>query len=399
MTMMRQEIPRLLFVVHAANRTGAPIYALRFLTWLKAKGIFHVDVLALEEGELLDAFRHVAGRVYVWQRDWQPGNGLVRAIRKGWLFCRASLPGCRTVEQTLRRTAYDVVYVNSIACAQRIDVDQLPGGTVITHVHEMDSSYELFGKADVIRLLERTQHFAVVSDAAKQSLIKHYPAASSQCEIIPGFVARQVRPVDRAMAKQRLGLSSDCLVVGGAGAGCLRKGIDLFVRVASAVLRQVTNPEMVFLWVGAAKECEAVQWALLDAGKLGIQHQVRFVPSQPDPELLYSAFDVFLMPSREDPFPLVNLEVGVMDVPIIAFDQGGGTPELTGRDPLVTVPYLDIEAMAASVVRFANNPELRQAVGAPLGNKVRTEYGVDQVGARIVSLIKIAGLSGQGKQA
>jgi glycosyltransferase involved in cell wall biosynthesis len=50
-------------------------------------------------------------------------------------------------------------------------------------------------------------------------------------------------------------------------------------------------------------------------------------------------------------------------------------------------PYLNTDAMADSVVRFLNHPELCQTVGASLGNKVRADYTVAKAGGQIISLI------------
>ena len=385
---MKKDKPRVLFVSHEASRTGAPIFLFRLLKWIKAVGRLDFDILVLLHGANDTAFCEVAGRVYGWKSDWRPGNRLMRLTRRGYLLCRGMLSPTRSVEQSLRRISYDAIYVNSIACASLIRPDQLPKGPIITHIHELASLYDFFGKEDIHRLFKVTSHFVVVSETVRDCLIKEFPAAVDKCSVIPGFIEPSMRSFSRAEAKQKLGLSPDSMVVGGSGSAILRKGIDLFIRMAGDVLRRNPELDITFVWVGAQMESEIVRFAMIDAEKLGIAKHVRFVPPQRDPMPVYSAFDVFTMTSREDPFPLVNLEVGALDVPVVGFEGSGGTPELTGRDALVMVPYLDTDAMAGSVVCLLQDDKRRLEIGAELGRKIRTEYTVEKNGDKILAMIQ-----------
>ena len=64
------------------------------------------------------------------------------------------------------------------------------------------------------------------------------------------------------------------------------------------------------------------------------------------------------MTSREDPFPLVCIEVGKMGIPIICFEKATGAAEIIeGRGGFV-VPYLDCKAMAEKLVLYYKEPDL-----------------------------------------
>lgn len=384
----RNTLPRVLFVLHEASRTGAPICVLRLLTWLKGKQAVDCDVLILTHGILDDAFREVATHVYWQESDWRPGHIFGRALRKGARSLRKAIRRMSSAVRDVADNHYDAIYVNSIASASLTDTARLPPGPLITHVHELDSSYELYGKAEIHKLFERTERFIVVSNAVEECLIRQYPEAAHRTIKVPEFIDDKRRLETREQAKTRLGLPPSAFVVGGSGSPIMRKGIDLFVRMAGSVVKKMGEQQVFFLWVGAREDSEATQWAMSDSKKMGLSGTIIFIPPQADPLPFYSAFDVFTMTSREDPFPIVNLEVGVLDVPVICFEGGGGSSELTGIDPLVMVPYLDTEAMADSVVRFLRDSELRAKCGAELAGRIRQDYTIEKNGREILAVLR-----------
>ena len=93
------------------------------------------------------------------------------------------------------------------------------------------------------------------------------------------------------------------------------------------------------------------------------------------------------MPSREDPFPLVNLEAAFFEKPVLCFEDSGGTPELVENDAGFVVPYLDIEEMAIKAVELLQNPELRNKMGKAGAYKVNNIYNVDVMVPKILQIV------------
>jgi glycosyltransferase involved in cell wall biosynthesis len=77
-----------------------------------------------------------------------------------------------------------------------------------------------------------------------------------------------------------------------------------------------------------------------------------------------AAADVFVLTSREDPYPLVCLEAAALEKPIVCFEGGGGTPEFVEADCGFVVPYLDIIGMADRVISLLDSPDCRDNLGA-----------------------------------
>jgi glycosyltransferase involved in cell wall biosynthesis len=135
-----------------------------------------------------------------------------------------------------------------------------------------------------------------------------------------------------------------------------------------------------------------------DVRQAGLNGRVSFIGTRCNPVDYFAAFDVFLLPSREDPFPLVCLEAAAVSNPIICFDNAGGMPEFVGDDCGAVVPYLDLNAMARATIAILDSPVRRSAMGRRAFEKVRERHDVS-VGAKQVYEILTRFLPSSGRAA
>ena len=68
--------------------------------------------------------------------------------------------------------------------------------------------------------------------------------------------------------------------------------------------------------------------------------------------MIYLSLDIFLLTSREDPFPLAAIDAGILGMPIFCFDKATGIAEVV--DSSFVVPYLDVEEMANRILAFTH---------------------------------------------
>lgn len=64
----------------------------------------------------------------------------------------------------------------------------------------------------------------------------------------------------------------------------------------------------------------------------------------------YSLADVFVMPTREDNFPTVNIEALACGTPVITFDTGGSAETIDNKSG-VSVPCDDTEKLKKEIIR------------------------------------------------
>ena len=115
---------------------------------------------------------------------------------------------------------------------------------------------------------------------------------------------------------------------------------------------------------------------------------VRFTGSVANSIDYFSAMDVFVLASREDPFPLVVLEAAAQGVPTICFDAtAGGACEFVEDDSGIVVPYLDVAAMADAITTFGKSESTRLEAGRRAKEKVVAQHDIESGAARLTRIL------------
>src|SRR5262249_2786718 len=98
---------------------------------------------------------------------------------------------------------------------------------------------------------------------------------------------------------------------------------------------------------------------------------IRFAGQQPNVEEWMQALDVFVFTSVDEPFGMVVIEAMALGKAVVASAAGGPAEVLTrGIDGLVA-PVGDAPRLAAEIVRFLDDIELRARAGAAARRRTR----------------------------
>ena len=96
---------------------------------------------------------------------------------------------------------------------------------------------------------------------------------------------------------------------------------------------------------------------------------------------LYSAADVFVLPSLHEPFGIVLLQAMATETPIVA-TRVGGIPEVVG-DTALTVPSRDSKALTKAIQKYLNNPKLRKQKAKQAHERVKKKFDWKIVGRQV----------------
>ena len=121
---------------------------------------------------------------------------------------------------------------------------------------------------------------------------------------------------------------------------------------------------------------------------MDLQRSCKWVTATANVLDYYCAMDAFALTSREDPFPLVMLEAGALEVPVVCFANSGGGPEFAGGGAGLVAPYLDVEALAGHLAVLHDNADLRRQLGAEAARQVQTNYTVDGQAPKLLASIE-----------
>jgi glycosyltransferase involved in cell wall biosynthesis len=258
---------------------------------------------------------------------------------------------------------------------------------VLMQVHEMESLMRIQAGSELpAAVLSQATRFIACSNATRSNLIERHGIPPERVETVHESIpVGNVRPVrGRAEILQELGIPEDALVVVGCGTAEFRKGTDLFVQLAHIVSRR--RPQAYFVWVGGL--AEQISEFERDGELAGLGERLRFTGFVGTPANYMAAADVFALPSREDPYPLVCLEAASLSKPVVCFEGGGGMPEFVESDCGFVVPYLDVAAMAERTVCLLDSPDCRLKMGQAARRKVVERHDVSVAGPRIAEIIE-----------
>ncbi len=403
-----KRIRGLLLIGHDANRAGAQLVLLHMMQLLRGRGVA-MRLLLGSGGALLDDYTAICP-VTIWPEDepFLVGPTADKVLGKLNLWQqqtdRRNQRQRDEIYAALGGDAIDAVLVNTVSGGRWLQRLKLPERVpVVAYLHELPMSVGLYSRPDELTyLLNRCQHLLTVSRATMQFYHTTYGVSEAKMSLftlidVAAIRARVVVAQSGINNPSLAGLADlppDAVVVGGCGNAEWRKGNDLFVALARMVNQPAETP-VYFVWVGMPKPVHNGQpgpstlyddlW--LDVQKAGLTDRVRFIEPTPDVLRYMARFDLFLLCSREDPYPLVVLEAGLTNLPVVCFDGAGGAPELVETDSGAVVPYLDLTAMSRAIRQLANDAGLRQKQGKRLAQKIAERHQSDRSMDQLMALL------------
>lgn len=362
-----------MFVSHDANRAGAQIFLYNIMAYLQDNGYGVVLLLVNDWGTFREEFE---SRFTTYS--------LNRPEMSRW---RRLLEHPPTVLETIRaRHRIGLVYVNTIAGVHLLsDLKATWQVPLITHIHELSYSIRQYGPPDAPALLFRFSDIVVACSDAVAANLRQYED-SDRIRVIHSFVNNeqilkihgQSQPTE---VLKEWGLDSRYMWVGACGNADWRKAPDIFVQIAA----QTIDAPVRFAWIGIREDDPMKSQLEYDAAKLGITGKIAWLPPTPKAVELINAMNLFLLCSREDPFPLVMLEAALCRKPILSFKNTGGGDEFIEQDAGWQAGYLDVQEMAA-LIRSVNASEIA-ARGEAARQKVLERYSFEHSMRKIKSLV------------
>lgn len=139
--------------------------------------------------------------------------------------------------------------------------------------------------------------------------------------IYTGFDFSKFKIFDKNLARKELGISKGKFIIGYLGSINSRKGIDILIDAYLNLLKKHDNVELVI--VGDVSTGYENYWNRL---KLKLEKEdANFIriPYCQNVSLVYSALDLFVLPSREEGLPRVLIEAMAHNLPVVSTDVGG----------------------------------------------------------------------------
>jgi glycosyltransferase involved in cell wall biosynthesis len=178
-----------------------------------------------------------------------------------------------------------------------------------------------------------------------------------------------------AEVRRVLEIPSDSSVIGIVAALRPEKNHELFLEVASLVLREI--PDVHFVIVGGGK-----RMALLEnlATSLGIRDRVHFTGRRSDGRVLIQAFDVAVLCSHPvvETLPIFLMEAMALGKPVISTRVGDVSSLVEDGATGLLVPPGSREELRTAIIRLLRDRELCVEMGRKGREKVAKEFSLDR---------------------
>lgn len=349
-----------LIISHQATLTGAPTVVQDLGRYLARLGI-GIVYLMIETGTEIDSYRSI-GDVYLLSEF---ANDHSKAIKNLVSRYQPIVAICNTITTT-----------NYAAILKK----ELPSIYCFAWIHEMPTVINSFygGDQTVQDAFQNCDKLLFGSEFVRAKFAKEYGLDLSKLSILPYirnplvFLSKSPETEFQSQVRKLKHIKNENdgqgkILIIGCGTAEPRKGLDTFVRVANLVINGTEShfvDRIAFEWYGCPTCSDNyADFCKLDARQLGLEKYITFMPVTPNFSKRLAQCTVFILTSREDPYPLVVLDSMASKVPFVCFEGAGGAADLAKIGAGVAVPYGDESAFAKQLVNIILDPLSRRRMG------------------------------------
>ena len=326
---------KILVVSHDAYKHGAQLIALNIVKTLANQFGADVQVLLLEGGDLEDEFKENAPTFNLLGQNAE-GNENLESYLENLYF-----------------EGFQNCIVNTTVAGKVINVLNQFGLNNISLIHELPSLIKEYSLEKYCKDLTNNSKTLIFPSKIVRNGFEIFTSINNSKIIPQGFYAYdldKIGLVKKGTLREHLEIDDSEKIVIGVGFADLRKGIDIFVKIADQVTSE--KADIHFVWVGNY-DSKIYHWIQHDLAQLQNKARIHMLPFTPNISEYLVDSDLYLLTSREDPFPTVVIEALGFGKPVIGFENAGGIQEInTYGNILSMVPYLDLKAMATEVTRL-----------------------------------------------
>lgn len=323
--------------------------------------------------ELGSQFARRGHKVYFYAHEWTDMPALAPLFQQVPMIARPALIRPFTYALAMRRmrrktNRHDILQLSSgcgmiqdIVCAQSCHYAWVTQSrSVLTPVQLRWWLKVLNPRHYLVCLLERIQYKATnhrrviaLSEQVKQDIIKFYGVREQNIVVIPmGVNIEEFSPAlvarHRDNKRVELGIGPEDKLLLFVANEFPRKGLDTILQ-AMARLRD-SSVKLAVVGRGDPKPYKR------QIRELGLEQQVQFWPSTSEISAYYAASDVFVFPTRYEPFGLVIIEALACGIPVITSSCAGAAAAINPANGRLLDDPLDDLALAQHIQSVLEQP-------------------------------------------
>ena len=278
----------------------------------------------------------------------------------------------RTICSFAKQMKIQLLYCNGgSTCQIGYYAGKLAGIPVVSHLH---SPYNR--RYILLYRLHRAAKVIVVSKAVEKAVLGKQRFLGN-CEVVyNGVDLNRFQPARERNGnwRKRLGLPAEGVVFGQVSSLIPRKGIDVLLRAFQIV--SASSPDSRLVLVGDGPQHSEYSTMVR---QLRLSGKVLFTGNQDDPLPYYQqVFDVNVLASRSDAFPLSLLEAAACGLPCIGADVDGIGEAVQDSQTGLLFESGKPELLAEKMLLLVSEPLLRKAYGIAGRQQATERFSMDR---------------------
>ncbi|WP_404863894.1 rhamnan synthesis F family protein [Georhizobium sp. MAB10] len=337
-------------VIHEGSFTGAPILGINLLEQFSQT--HNIVLISLRDGPLLRYAADFAVKIVVGD------------VNVGRLS--SELLAAKLIRPLISEFNVTAALANSVETAAIVAALSTANVAIVSLIHEFATYVQPLTLSTVLACSQRVVFSSSLTQksALEAGITGHFRHSvvrpQGRC-VVPDVGATATNDTSRTRSKPHVELGKSDFLCIGCGYVQYRKGVDLFIATAAAFRRLNPSTKAAFVWVGEGydpiNDLGYSAWLKDQIQRSGLDDVVVMMPAMDAKALLqlYGMADAMLLSSRLDPFPNVAIDAIAEGLPLVSFKDANGVSEYLEDDELLAslvVPYLDIEAAAAALIKL-----------------------------------------------
>jgi len=267
-------------------------------------------------------------------------------------------------------------------------------GRVVATQHFIDPAHagRVGWRAGISRAAHRwvqrhTHHYIAVSHAAERAMIARERSLAGKVSVVPNGISapEAAALVPAREVRRELGIPADALLIVCVARLQKEKDVPALIAAMGQVAAQFPNARCVIAGEGEER-------AMLEEQIRGTawSRQITLTGFRKDALSLINAADVFVLPSRAEPFGLVLLEAMALGKPVVSMAAGGPLEIVKSGETGFLVPPGDSAVLAGAIIALLRDPEMRRSTGTKGMLRYQQEFTARAMGRATLDVYKRA---------
>ncbi|MBI5555216.1 MAG: glycosyltransferase [Elusimicrobia bacterium] len=247
---------------------------------------------------------------------------------------------------------------------------------VIRYIHNME--LDLPSRIGVERFFKYiTDYYLAVSKGVKKYAQKNAGLKDSQIEVIyVGVDQGVIDGIPKKLQQKRaeLGFRKEDKIIGAVGRLTEQKGLIYAIRAMPRVLQKIPQAKLLVIGNGPLRN-----YLGQEVERLDLQSKAIFLGARNDILSIFPVFDIFVLPSLWEGFPVVLMEAMLKGIPVIA-SQIPGVDEmiLPGKTGLLVTPK-DHEMLADKIISLFKDTKQQEILIQESRANIERNYTAQQM--------------------